>query len=372
MGFWHTGYIEFHEPAGLPENEIDVAPEFSCPTCGAKFASPEGMARHRLEAHPFHQPTIFVRDIQLGATPLLVSRRIEESDCIVAHARSAYFNGKRCDPSVVPQRLCDITNDVVKIVLEGDGGPAAFELQIRVAAEADLLGVEREFFRLAEHRDLSIGAVERFIASSRQFPTAVTYLDGICHYFYGVLAKERSPDSALPYDAYQDRLTHAVHCLQDTNRPLANKIRGLVAFHFNHFADVIPRSSPGVLSEVARRYLDVLDGTSWRHFGVVPLDASWLESALVDNDTLKILRWASMDEIGLAGAVHDLESAMSRCPSGYDRLKLQILLASSANSSGNVELARRVARGLVAVPMTVKLAERLLAAIEDLVGYRER
>ena len=52
MGFWHTGYMEFHEPVGLGSGVKATPPVFRCSHCPATFPSSAELRTHRFEMHP--------------------------------------------------------------------------------------------------------------------------------------------------------------------------------------------------------------------------------------------------------------------------------------------------------------------------------
>ena len=61
MGFWHTGYIEFHEPSGLDVGYRPSKVWYPCRHCTSKFDTIEDLRRHRFEAHPLARPMLFVQ-----------------------------------------------------------------------------------------------------------------------------------------------------------------------------------------------------------------------------------------------------------------------------------------------------------------------
>jgi hypothetical protein len=260
MGFWHTGYMEFHEPAGLSFTYQPSKVHFSCQHCGEKFDAMEELRRHRFEAHPYTRPLMFVRGFELGATPLRVTRALQPGEVQLDRAKSATINGEKVSLTDLPQLLAKLTNDRVRVVLSNDGVNAEFELMVRVASEAHLVGVEAAFLKLANARSLNIGSIEGFISACKDFTTASAYCDGICHYLYGVLAKERAPDSSLPFDEYSKRYSRAADELLGFERPLAQIIRALVAFHFNHFEDAQTLVPAGRIQHASVLFAGLLEG----------------------------------------------------------------------------------------------------------------
>ena len=55
MGFWHTGYMEFHEPTGQGSftPTASLPPAYPCPTCGLEFSSERDSRVHAFEGAQF-------------------------------------------------------------------------------------------------------------------------------------------------------------------------------------------------------------------------------------------------------------------------------------------------------------------------------
>ena len=69
MGFWHTGYLEFHEPLGLDVGYRPSKVWCSCRHCTSTFDTMEDLRRHRFEAHPLARSMLFVQGAEIGAIP---------------------------------------------------------------------------------------------------------------------------------------------------------------------------------------------------------------------------------------------------------------------------------------------------------------
>ena len=82
MGFWHTGYAEFHEPSGLEEYVYSPPPpvRYVCEHCSESFAELEGLRRHRFEQHPVRQPALWLRGRAAGALPQLLMTPLQPAD----------------------------------------------------------------------------------------------------------------------------------------------------------------------------------------------------------------------------------------------------------------------------------------------------
>lgn len=366
MGFWHTGYLEFHDEAGLGYTYRPEKPVYHCQHCGSHFDSIDALRRHRFESHPYTRPLLFVRGIELGASPFRITRMASAADFVVERCTEAAINGESVAPEQIPKRLAHVANDKVRVELVNEGAPAAFELVFRIADEKHLAGVESSFIKMASKGILTIHTVEDFILECKPFDTADGYCDGICHYLYGVLAKERAPDSSLSYEEYRERFNRAADALMDYDRPLARIVRGLVAFHFNHFADAAVFAPPGRLRMAAHRFMSVLNVSDWDEAALdYKRKPSAPEDLLTDHETLRVLRWAEMPLTGLSAEVEEILALAKRDVPEFDRMKLNILLAEASAARGDADLARKTARELIANPKTAGWAEQLIARMTE-------
>lgn len=367
MGFWHTGYAEFHELTGL-ENYIYSPPppvRYACEHCSASFSELEGLRRHRFEQHPVRQPTLWLRGRAIGALPQLLMTPLQSADVVVEDATRCLLNGNPVPLAALGKRLAAMTREFVELVLENDGATTRFVLDFKVADEAHLAGVEAAFLRVARDHVLSIEALSRFIQYCREFPSAMPYCDGICHYLYGVMAKERSPDSGLKQGQYIERYLRASDELSGFDRPLARSVRALVAFHFNQFDDAELLAHDGALRHAAGAFAGLLQGLPW-HFDAAFSSApgSAVENLLTDQDTLQILADASHGLVDLKNRADDLLLHLRRAAAGgFDQVKRKLLaseaLAALEDTTSHTA-ARKLARELASQHDTSAWAEAML------------
>ena len=259
MGFWHTGYAEFHEPSGLEEYVYSPPPpvRYVCEHCSESFAELEGLRRHRFEQHPVRQPALWLRGRAAGALPQLLMTPLQPADVVIEDAVRCLLNGSPVPLASLGERLAGMNKEFIELQLENAGATTRCVLDFRIADETHLAGVEAAFLRVARDHVLSIDALSRFIHDCREFPSAMPYCDGICHYLYGVMAKERAPDSGLQQAQYVERYLRASDELSGFDRPLARSIRALVAFHFNHFDDAELLAPEGALRHAAGAFADL-------------------------------------------------------------------------------------------------------------------
>lgn len=364
MGFWHTGYMEFHEPAGTEWVYVPTPVRFPCQLCNENFSTMDELRRHRFENHKFSRPLMFVRGIELGATPLQVTRPLSSSDIQTDRVKVAMVNGDVTPLSKLPQILSDVTNDRVTVVLANEGANATFELLIRIAKEEHLGGVEAAFLKMAKSRSLTIRSIESFIADCVTFETASLYCDGLCQYLYGVLAKERAQDSALNFGEYSTRFSRAAGELQTYERSLAQVVRALISFNLNHFEDAHNQVPAGRLQHSAVLFSGLLEGFPWQHeFERRESELNLLTDLLTDHETLRILRWTELGANELVNCIDDLQGHLKRDIPGYDKFKIQMLVAEALAFKGDSVAARRAAREFMSNQRTQAWAEALVARL---------
>jgi len=335
MGFWHTGYMEFHEPVGLGDGYPPPPPIFACQHCGEEFPNADDLRSHRFETHPFSRPVLLVRGLEVGSSPLIISRRFGPADIETLKCEKAVLNGDEVPPQQLGLNLSKLGNGSVKIELSNGRVSASFDLLVRVADEADVIGVERSFLNVARHRRLDMRSVEDFIDSGQTFASAADYLDGICEYFYGVLAKEHAADSSLPYELYRTKFSRSADKLKDFRRPLANTIQALIDFQFNHFFEaeaLAPGFRVGLASQRFGKWI-VGELEAARAIPHSSFDTE-LESLLTDLETERILRWSVESSDQIVRQADKIEAFLLTDVPEYDRTKLHIVLAESYAERG--------------------------------------
>lgn len=364
MGFWHTGYMEFHEPVGLGEAiAAHAAPVFRCDFCSEAFGTFELLRVHRFEKHPAIRPVLFVRGREVGGTPLRLTRSINPSDVQVLHASSATLNGRSLAVTDLGAHLAPMSAHVADIRLDGEV-KAEFKLQFEIATDQDVAGVEKCFENAAHRGRLDRRAIEDFIESARGFPTAMAYCDGICEYLYGALAKERSTESSLAFHEYRDKFNRAADILRDVHRPLARLVQGLVAFHFNHFGVAAVCSPSTRVASASERFLGWVGlrrPPGWPASETSPT----MDRLLTDLDTEHVLRWTLGPPAETLAQSRELEAAVERDIPEFDRVKLRVLLAELYLHSERRADAHRHARELRNNPSLGRWAESVLAETRE-------
>lgn len=367
MGFWHTGYAEFHEPTGLGGYVYIPPPpvRYVCEHCAQSFVELEALRKHRFEQHPVRQPALLLRGKPVGALPQQLMTPLRAEDVVVEGASRCLLNDQPVELTRLGQRLAAMRQEYAQVELRNEGATTRCVLDFRVAEEAHLAGVEAAFVRLARERVLNLQAVSRFNDDCRALASAMPYCDGISHYLYGVMAKEHSPDSGLKHEEYVQRFLRSSNELSGFDRPLARSVRALVAFHFNHFDDAEYMAPEGALRHAAGAFAGLLQGLPW-HFDEAfsPAPGSAVEDLLTDQDTLQILADASHGLVGLKARAEELLTHLRRASvGGHDHMKRMLLaceaLAARDDPSSHAE-ARRLARELAGKTDTSAWAKAML------------
>jgi hypothetical protein len=367
MGFWHTGYAEFHEPAGI--GDYDYSPplpvRFTCEHCSWSSLELEELRKHRFEQHPVRQPALLLRGRPLGASREVLMRPVAPSDVLVEDATSCLLNGKSLDLPHLGQQLAAMRHEYVEVELRNHGANIICRLDFQVADEAHLAGVETAFLQLARDRVLNIESVARFNDHCRAFASAMPYCNGISNYLYGVIARECSPESWLKHDEYIPRFLKSSEELSGFDRPLARSVRALVAFHFNQFDDAESLAHEGALRHAAGAFAGLLKCLPW-HFneGFSPAPGSVVEDLLTDQGTLQILADASHGLVVLKARAEALLTQLRRArPGGYDHTKRMLLTCEALAAREDLDMrvkARGLARELAGTTDTKDWAEAML------------
>jgi len=287
-------------------------------------------------------------------------------DICASRFERVLINGVSITPGSLGKKLAETTNNTMIVELLNDGVSSQFTFQFEIASEEDLEGVDRCFIDVARRRRLDMRAIEDFIAAARRFPTAIGYCDGVCEYFYGVLAKEQANDSHIPYEAYLEKYTRAADVLKDFNRPLARSICALIEFHFNHFVECTKLAGNTRVGIAAGRFNRWIEGdtSGARNLLTQTFDDSF-EKLFTDSETERLITWSVAEPQLSLLQLQDAESIVRQDIPELDRAKIRILLAESHTQYGHLEEAKRNARELRNNQTLGRWAERLLNQLSE-------
>ena len=177
MGFWHTGYMEFHETTGgfsdfwIPPPEV-----FPCGTCGVTFRSDSDLRVHLFQGHSIRRPILVFGGRECGRSRLTITSATTPSDWAVSDADEVAVNGSAASAAGLPELLSCQREGVVDVVLSNDQLVQDFQFEFALSEEEDLAGVDAALSRLIDSAELSLRSVDDFIMRSKYYPTAGRYL----------------------------------------------------------------------------------------------------------------------------------------------------------------------------------------------------
>src|SRR6516164_5041408 len=100
MGFWHTGYMEFHEPSGEGsfKQAVPAPLTYPCPKCGLEFVSERDLRVHAFAGHATPRPTLVFMGRECGRSRLTVTRDTSAAEWVMRNAQSVRVNGRPSSP----------------------------------------------------------------------------------------------------------------------------------------------------------------------------------------------------------------------------------------------------------------------------------
>lgn len=360
LGFWHTGYMEFHEAPFTERETAYVPPPLRCPECRQAFSTEAELLRHRLNRHSYPRPALLLLGRECDRTRNDITMPTAPRDWTVVDSDAVRINGDSVDVGHLATVLSGKRNGVVSIELSNAKLTQAFELRFAVPAVQDLAGVDALVNALVRGRRLDRAAIDNLAHATKSFVTAREYSGGIATYLYGVLAREGSPESDLRREDYRGHFEVAVQKMDALTNGPAQAVRALVAFHFNQFEDAAAEPLAPWVAAVASRLARLLSGAGVRR-QLFAETLGRLDEALADKATAQVLRWCSTPLDGSArSTVDEIEDGLlSQEP--YDQVKLRVVAAEHhfvigdlerglrhANELRNNSLAENWARGFIA------------------------
>lgn len=347
MGFWHTGYAEFHEDVGLNDALISEVPtvRYQCGECEATFESLEALRTHRFNEHPLQRPVLLIRGAEIQRHPLVITTPLLPSDVAVLSAESAVVNGTPVSASAIGATLARRRRGTARITFPAEAERIPRTIHFMIATPTDLDGVEHCFSDIAARRRLDRPAVEQFITSAKRFKTASTYYDGICEYLYGVMAKERSREIDVRYERYREKLNRSLNGLWDIRRALASHISSLIEFNFNLMKNAAQRD-PQSRVAIASRRLRLLGEGDIASLTTVATPRTAIDRDLTDVDTEAIIAWACQSVTDLVRNIGIIDRFSQRPLAEFDKTKCHIILAAVSYHMGDRSRALTYAREL--------------------------
>lgn len=334
MGFWHTGYLEFHEPHhdSHLESWTPPPPRYPCKACGGEFSSEADLRIHAFAGHPTEQPVLILNGRECGRRRLTITYQTPEEGWVVKNADAAWINDRPVAVSDAVAHLAHQRDGVVDVRLGNGQVTRDFHFEFALAEKEDLEGVDSALDHLIRSEDLSPYAIDAFIMRSKKYPTAKRYYAALAEYLYGLLEREADGEGQQPEAAqrgsYEDRFDAAVNVLGTFDRPAAEAICGIVAFHYNQFGRAMTKTRSDRVAKVAMRFEAMLEGRTWDRGDLASSTHGSLDYALSDAVISDVLRCSAIAIDGSASpkAVQDMVGLIDgQRPA--DQFKLRLIAA---------------------------------------------
>jgi hypothetical protein len=354
VGFWHTGYMEFHEPTGEDYGRAPSPPrppEFPCPDCGLIFSTERDQRAHRFDGHATKRPTLVFKGRECGRTRLMVTGPSAASDWRASDVASISVNGRPTTLDEAADFLATAKTGVQTVTVLNGPLERTFEFDFCLAEEDDLRLVDQALDKLISNRELSLQAIDAFIRRAGRGATARRYREGLANYLYGVLHREATQDHAGPADAtgaplYEQRYNSAVSVLGAFDRPPAEAICGLVALHYNQFSLAVRKTNSHRVSDVAARFRSMIEGAPFVTASLNDRTHGSFDEALSDSVTEELLSVSAMalDGSDLAPLRQVLLSLNDMRPA--DQFKVRLVASEALLAAGDIDGARRHSEAL--------------------------
>ena len=236
-------------------------------------------------------------------------------------------------------------------------------MDFQIADPGELEVVDTNLQRLAANQRLDLRAIEDFIGQCDALRTAVSYYDAFAQYFYGVLARERSPESDLKPEEYRGKYDLAASVLAQFERLPARTVSALVAFHFNQFDRALTSGfdSPRLFGATERMRRFITSG-SRSAVDLVPADHGF-DEIFADAETERVLRWVSQPFTEESSRALETAATYVLDCEPYDQVKLRVVLGEYYFHLGEPEAARQHVESLLHNELTEKWARSLRARL---------
>lgn len=337
MGFWQTGYLEFHEQTGDGEGQaLEKLPvKFPCPTCGVEFASEPDLRVHTFDGHRIQRPALVFNGRECGKSRLTVTHSTTPEDWVIVHADTVTANGRAMSAASATEFLSLQRSGVVDVQLRKSDRIQDFQFVFTLADDDDLAGVDSALHRLIGGGELSLRAIDDFIMRAGAYRSSSRYLAGLAYYLFGVLAREDSIESGLPAEkhedgGYQGKYDQAVTILGGYDRPPAEAICGIVAFHYNQFERAMTKTKSQRVADVSLRFQALLKREAWLNSDLSKSSHSSLDVALSDSVIEQVLGWSALPLDGSAATDFDEIIASIDWQRPSDAFKMHLVVAEHA------------------------------------------
>lgn len=334
-------------------NEFDgLPPKYPCPTCGLIFYEEQSLAVHRFKGHFSERPVLILNGYELRAIREIVTRPVSQESWVFQNALLAIVNGRKMSLEEAREALSTTLVGIVDIQVHGhDGRVGSFQIEFAIPDESDMDGVDRALESLIQSGKLSRRDIYAFTEQCRQYPSASRYASGFENYLFGMLGLENFDDQSADHDVeeYTSRFNSAATYLSGFDRPPAEIVCAIVAFHYNQFDRAISCSRSPLISSVSIRFSELLRGSAnLENLDLLAPGRDAFDLVLADAQTERVLRiCGGKMESSNGEYAGELVSAVLN---EYDKQKLRVFGAECALNARDFGTARELADPIRHVP----------------------
>lgn len=364
------GFLDFIDPGNsggsvpTPSSPWERLPPpvpvvYRCAVCAATFDDADQLFEHRFGEHPYTRPTLILSGREITSPREIVTRPLSESQITVANTDLCVFDDQPVPAEKLPKLLAQERTGLHTIVLDRLGIKTRYEIVFEIADTKELAEVERLFLAIVGSETLSVDRINVFVEMTSQYKTALLYVDGLCHYLYGVLAKDQRGGTHLPQAEYKTKFNLALDGLRHFDRPLAEVVVGVVNFSQNAFDDGKTLDASPRLQRAMRMYSSFANGkcpmatTNW--------SGSGMGNVPVDHATDQVIQWALDGNDEFLRHHRQMEAVIDTAEwVPNDRFKVSMLLAERLSALGQVAAAKRFARSVTNDALFSDWAQRIM------------
>jgi hypothetical protein len=328
MGFWHTGYVEHHQISSfwVEGQDVSLDIEHLCEQCGKVFQAIDKLIEHRFSIHPYQSTALLIRGREIGALPININTLLDPLDVSIVNTDSVLLNGRQIELKNLAIELSKLHNETISLTLSNAQLSSSYKINFNISSAEDLSGVENAFLELVKGKELTRDSIDKFILKTSDFKSASIYVNGLCQYFYGVLAKEGGESSSLSPIKYREKFNQSAEQLIDYSTVLSNYIKGLIAFHFNHFSEAKKFLNEGNIFNISSFFEKIFSGNDADLDDYLTIESKFLENILIDEETNLILRTFRNNNPTRADLNELCQEISAKKISDFGKLKIKILL----------------------------------------------
>ncbi|HBN8952300.1 TPA: hypothetical protein ACQTZL_002108 [Pseudomonas aeruginosa] len=365
---WYLSFIDPGNAGGsvsIPESPPVVLQPivYECPRCSAHFDSVQARRDHFFTAHPYRKPELLLCGQLLGNSGTVINVPVQATDWLLGSCHSVSLNGQTMAPEELFQRLAECRQGFHVLELGNQDTTERLDLRFCIPELAELQRLEDIFNTLFLDNELSVDDVRRFAEACKSLKTANEYLEGVCQYLYGVLAKDQRGGTQLSHAHYKERFNRALEALRYVDRPLARTMRGIINFSFNSFVQVTSQADAPALAAAASLFAGWA-GKPVKGCAGVPQEAQ--ARLPVDHATDRLLSWMALPDKRQEGELDELQQvSASSIWTAEDRTKALVLWLEWGRTYRSTDELRRMARRLLNDSVFAGYAEQVLERINQ-------